>query len=171
MLHKREQNVYRWVPQWRRCVNALAMVARASPTKDVEYSAHLSRRTWATWRRARRRRGSRRCSRRRCSQGSYRPTRSCGGSTALSIFCVGLVKICEWALGIDPLPRRLNAHVASLLRSCRGAAAFQMPAEVVGRALLMSFDSHEAHSAHLTGRLSSFGFSGTIAHGLFSFGH
>ena len=66
--------------------------------------------------------------------------------------------------------RRLNAHVVSLLRSYQGAVAFQMPVAVVGRVSSGFVESHEALSVPLSGRLSSFGFSGTIAHGLFCCG-
>ena len=70
---------------------------------------------------------------------------------------------------IPPDARRLNAHVVSLLRSCRGPAAFRMPVEVDGRVVEGATDSDcGADSASpLSGRLSSFGFSGTITHGLF----
>jgi len=51
---------------------------------------------------------------------------------------------------------RLNVHLVSLLASC-DAGAFQMPREVIGRTV--------SASTNLSGRLSSFGFSGTIAHG------
>ena len=51
---------------------------------------------------------------------------------------------------------RLNVHLVSLLAS-RDAGTFQMPREVIGRAI--------STSSNLSGRLSSFGFSGTIAHG------
>ena len=50
-------------------------------------------------------------------------------------------------------PRRLNAHLSSLVSS----GSFQMPVEVLPRATSGGGES----------RLSSFGFSGTIAHGAF----
>ena len=72
----------------------------------------------------------------------------------------------------ESTPCRLNAHVVSLLRSYQGAAAFQMPVGGVGRVSSGCFvESCEAPSAPLSGRLSSFGFSGTIAHGLFCCSH
>ena len=54
------------------------------------------------------------------------------------------------------LTRRLNAHLASIASS----GAFRMPAEVLPRGIDESAWS----------RLSSFGFSGTIAHGAFGSG-
>ena len=72
--------------------------------------------------------------------------------------------------GGDSTLRRLNAHVVSLLSS-EGTKAFQKPVEVVGRASSGFVESHEVLSAPLSGRLSSFGFSGTITHGLFCSDH
>ena len=56
---------------------------------------------------------------------------------------------------------RLNTHLSSLIVSSR---CFYMPVELVARAKCVSDDSFESSSL---GRLSSFGFSGTIAHGAF----
>ena len=53
------------------------------------------------------------------------------------------------------LTRRLNAHLASIASS----GSFRMPAEVLPRGI----------DATVASRLSSFGFSGTIAHGAFAF--
>lgn len=62
---------------------------------------------------------------------------------------------------------RLNAHLVSLLSSHQRDMAFQLPAEVVGRG--RAGGRHElrhgsAAGVETGGRLSSFGFSGTIAH-------
>ena len=54
------------------------------------------------------------------------------------------------------LPRRLNAHLASIALS----GSFRMPDEVLPR----------GGDASAWTRLSSFGFSGTIAHGAFGSG-
>ena len=66
---------------------------------------------------------------------------------------------------------RLNAHLVSLLSSHRRAMAFQLPAEVVGRGRAVGQEELRRGSAagvEAGGRLSSFGFSGTITHGLFA---
>ena len=68
------------------------------------------------------------------------------------------------------LVRRLNAHVVSLLSRSGSAALFLMPVEVVGRSLggeRLSDWNGVVSTGHHSGRLSSFGFSGTIAHGEF----
>ena len=55
--------------------------------------------------------------------------------------------------------RRLNAHLSSLVSSRE--ALFRMPVEVVGRCC------NGASERSSPGRISSFGYSGTITHGLF----
>ena len=51
---------------------------------------------------------------------------------------------------------RLNVHLSSIVAS----KPFQMPVEVVARKTESSLDAYDS-------RLSSFGYSGTIAHGAF----
>ena len=65
--------------------------------------------------------------------------------------------------------RRLNAHVVSLLSSCK-RTAFWMPTGLDGRVESVgppeSIETQGSRS--LLGELSSFGFSGTITHGHFA---
>ena len=73
--------------------------------------------------------------------------------------------------------RRLNAHLVSLLESSRRSTALWMPVEVDGRGCAWGKDKRDALGdgtdgcsgmmVILKGRLSSFGFSGTITHGMF----
>ena len=73
--------------------------------------------------------------------------------------------------------RRLNAHLVSLLESSRRSTALWMPVEVDGRGCAWGEDEPDALGdgrggdgrmmVILKGRLSSFGFSGTITHGMF----
>ena len=69
---------------------------------------------------------------------------------------------------------RLNAHVVSLLSSCGSVATFEMPVETEGRVPaendVFSETPDALSTGQLSGRLSSFGFSGTITHGLFGCG-
>ena len=62
-------------------------------------------------------------------------------------------------------PCRLNAHLVSLLVACQSSAGVWMPADTDGRA--DDVPSETRVSGGLIGRLSSFGFSGTITHGLY----
>ena len=62
--------------------------------------------------------------------------------------------------------RRLNAHLSSIVSSRR--SSFRMPVEVVARAGRSDVMGGLEQG---TSRLSSFGFSGTIAHGAFASSH
>ena len=87
-------------------------------------------------------------------------------SMALLSVSLSVYTVTGWIVPV----RRLNAHVVSLLSCCRSATAFQMPAEVDGRSLesTKSPDRRDVeYTCRLSGRLSSFGFSGTIAHSSF----
>ena len=64
--------------------------------------------------------------------------------------------------------RRLNAHVVSLLDFSRGPGMFWMPTEVIGRSQCVCDDAGGCQVQMQSGRLSSFGFSGTITHGAFA---
>ena len=57
--------------------------------------------------------------------------------------------------------RRLNAHLLSILSS---KSSFFVVVDLLGRALTTDNDNMQTSP----GRLSSFGFSGTIAHGAFA---
>ena len=61
--------------------------------------------------------------------------------------------------GLLIIPRRLNAHLSSVASATR-SSSFDMPVELAARV-------HLGGSGLPGGRLSSFGFSGTIAHGAF----
>ena len=66
-------------------------------------------------------------------------------------------------LNITSVKHRLNAHAASIISSM--SPGFHVPAELVARAKYSILcDGAVSLSPH---RLSSFGFSGTIAHGAF----
>jgi hypothetical protein len=89
----------------------------------------------------------------------------------------GLASLLVSRLGVSEVPtnaqlRELNTHVVSLLRSSGGPGTFQMPVELDGFAFRASDETTRNDDdletvASESGRLSSFGFSGTISHGLF----
>ena len=84
------------------------------------------------------------------------PGFACCGSTVGFGCCrqcaVARVRPLRFTYVVISFSRRLNAHLSSIVSS----KPFQMPAEVVSRTTSFSGS-----------RLSSFGFSGTIAHGAF----
>ena len=65
--------------------------------------------------------------------------------------CAG-TSLCVFACIVNFFSRRLNAHLSSIVSS----KPFQMPVEVISRTTALGGS-----------RLSSFGYSGTIAHGAF----
>jgi len=92
--------------------------------------------------------------------------RGCGPGVAYCWAADGFGRCCQRATArvcllcfmssIKLFLRRLNAHLSSIVSS----KPFQMPVDVISRAAT-SVDNSSS-------RLSSFGFSGTIAHGAFS---
>ena len=61
------------------------------------------------------------------------------------------------------MKHRLNVHIMSLLSSASDTGLFKLLLETTGRGARESFSSGRSQP----GRLSSFGFSGTITHGSF----
>ena len=82
---------------------------------------------------------------------------ACAGAAGLASLLV--LPLVQNSVSTNAQLRRLNAHLSSLVSSRE--ALFRMPVEVVGRCCDVASERLSA------GRLSSFGFSGTIAHASF----
>ena len=82
---------------------------------------------------------------------------ACAAAAGLAALLV--LPIVHYSVSTNAQLRRLNAHLSSLVSSRE--ALFRLPVDVVGRCCNIVLERSSP------GRLSSFGFSGTIAHGLF----
>lgn len=92
-------------------------------------------------------------------------------AAAAGIKSISALPIGTGRVGPNALLRNLNVHLYSLVSSpvsCESGCYFQLPTELAARVGL-DFDSANCLSWRLSAlvRLSSFGYSGTIAHGLF----